>query len=178
MHILVGLLSVLAFIAVWYWRLKVLGGAARDGMKAAEAVANLPRKMRFRSRSRRSGLQVVEDPREAATILMLEMAQARGPLTERQEAAIRAEIIQHFEFTEVDANALIAQAGWLMRDTLPAHAIISRMTAFILNAPGMTEKEIVDLDGMLVMVSEAEGSPTEDQLDLLAIFRQKAGVQV
>lgn len=178
MHYLVGLLGLLAFVAVWYWRLKILGSAARDGLKAAETVANLPRKMRFRARTRRGGLQVVEDPREAATILMLEIAQARGALTERQEAAIRAEIIQHFEFTESDANSLITQAGWLARDAGAAHTVVTRMTELILNAPGMTEKEIVDLDGMLVIVSEAEGSPTNDQLDLLAVFRQKAGVRV
>lgn len=177
-HIVIAIFSILTFIAVWYWRLKMLGGAAREGMKAAQTVANLPRKMRFRNMSGKSGLQVVEDPREAAAILMLEIAQARGALTQRQEAVIRAEIIQHFEFSESDAANLIAQAGWLSRNAGASHVIISKMTDFILSSPGMTDKQMVDLDGMLVYVSEAEGSPTNDQLDLLAVFRQKAGLRV
>jgi len=178
MHILIGLVSLATFIAVWYWRLKMLSGAAQEGMKAAETVANLPRKMRFRNMSRKGGLQVVEDPREAATILMLEIAQARGAVTEKQEAVIRAEIIQHFEFNEADANNLITQAGWLAREAGAAHAIVSKMTAFIQASPGMSDKQMVDLDGMLVYVSEAEGSPSDEQLDLLAVYRQKAGLRV
>ena len=178
MHILAAIFGFLTFIAIWYWRLKMLGGVARDGMKMAEAAVNLPRKMRFRNMSRKGGLKVVEDPREAAAILMLEIAQARGTLTERQEAVIRAEIMQQFEFDEADAQSLIAQAGWLARDAGAAHAVVSRMTDFVQNAPGMGSKEMVDLDGMLVIISEAEGSPTPEQLDLLAIFRQKAGLRV
>ncbi len=178
MHILAAIVGIITFIAVWYWRLKMLSGAARKGMKMAEAAANLPRKMRFRNLSRKGGLEVVEDPREAAAIMMLEIAQARGALTERQEAAIRAEIMQHFEFNEADSQSLITQAGWLVRNAGAAHAVMAKMTDFVMRSPGMDSKQLVDLDGMLVYVSEAEGSPTGDQLDLLAIFRQKAGLRV
>ena len=91
---------------------------------AAETMANLPRKLKFRNLARKNGLQVVEDPREAAAIMMLEVAQARGALTERQEAVIRAEMIQHFEFSEADAEGLIKQAGWLARDAGAPHAVM------------------------------------------------------
>ena len=178
LHILAAIFGVITFIAVWYWRLKMLSGAAREGMKMAEAAVNLPRKMRFRSMTRKGGLKVVEDPREAAAILMLEIAQARGALTQRQEAVIRAEIMQHFEFDEADAQSLITQAGWLARDAGASHAVMAKMTDFVIKSPGMGSKQLVDLDGMLVFVSEAEGSPTGDQLDLLTIFRQKADLRV
>ncbi|MEM9055801.1 MAG: hypothetical protein AAGB16_10790, partial [Pseudomonadota bacterium] len=178
MHIIAILVGFVGFIAVWYWRLKVLGEAAREGRKVAETVANLPRKMRFKNKSGKGGLAVVDDPREAAAILMLEVAQARGTLTERQEAVIRGEIMHHFEFPEGDANALITQAGWLSRNAGASHVVMSKMTDFVRNSPGMTDKEIVDLDGMLVAISEAEGDPTESQLDLLTIYRQKTGLRV
>lgn len=178
MHIIAMIIGFVGFIAVWYWRLKTLGSVAKDGMKAAEAVANLPRKMAFKRRTGKGGLKVVEDPREAAAILMLEIAQARGPLTEKQEASIRGEIMHHFEFTEADSNELIAQGSWLARDAAAPHVVMSKMTDFVQGSPGMGRKEMVDLDGMLVVVSEAEGSPTPEQLDLLEIYRQKAGVRV
>ena len=178
MHILVALITLLTVISIWYYRIRMLRDAARDGQKVVETVANLPRKMRFRSMSRKGGLDVVEDPREAATILMLELAQARGPLTEKQQAVIRAEIMQHFEFDEADAEQLIAQASWLARDGGAPHAIVARMTDFVLKSPGMSAQQMIDLDGMLVYVSEAEGSPTAEQLDLLVIYRQKAGLRV
>jgi len=178
MHVIVALLSFLGFIAVWYWRIKTLHSVAKDGRKVVEAVSNLPRKMRFKSKSGKGGLGVVDDPREAATILMLEIAQARGTLTERQEATIRGEVMHHFEFTEEDANQLISQAGWLSRNGGASHVVMSKMTDFIRNTPGMSGKELVDLDGMLVVVSEAEGDPTESQLKLLTIFRDKTGLRV
>jgi len=178
MHIIVALLGILGFIAVWYYRLKTLRDAAQDGRKAIETVANLPRKMRFKNKSGKGGLAVVDDPREAAAILMLEIAQARGTLTEKQEAAIRGEIMHHFDFPEEDANALIAQAGWLSRNAGASHVVMSRMTDFVRQSPGMTPKELVDLDGMFVTISEAEGNPTDAQLDLLTIYREKTGLRV
>lgn len=178
MHIVIALLSFLGFLVVWYWRLKALKDMASDGRKVAETVANLPRKMRFKNKSGKGGLSVVDDPREAAAILMLEIAQARGTLTERQEASIRGEIMHHFEFTKGDANELLGQAGWLSRNGGASHVVMSKMTDFVRTAPGMSGKELVDLDGMLVAISEAEGDPTESQLDLLTIYREKTGLRV
>ncbi|MEL7042929.1 MAG: hypothetical protein AAGL90_15520 [Pseudomonadota bacterium] len=178
MQILALIIGFIGFAAVWYWRIKALQEVAKDGRKVAETVANLPRKMRFKNKSGKSGLGVVDDPREAAAILMLEIAQARGTLTEKQEATVRGEIMHHFEYTEADANGLITHAGWLSRNGGASHVVMSKMTDFVRNAPGMTGKELVDLDGMLVAVSEAEGDPTESQLDLLTIYREKTGLRV
>ena len=178
MQFIVAIISFLGFLLVWYWRIKAIREVARDGKKIAETVGNLPRKMRFKAKSGKGGLSAVDDPREAATILMLEIAQARGTLTERQEAAVRGEIMHHFEFEESDANELILQAGWLSRNGGASHVVMSKMTDFVRTSPGMTNKELVDLDGMLVAVSEAEGNPTENQLDLLTIYRDKTGLRV
>lgn len=178
MHILGILLGLVGVIAVWYYRIKVLREAAQDGRKALETVANLPRKMRFRHRSSKAGLEVVDDPREAATILMLEVAQARGTLTAKQETAIRAEIMHHFDLTEADAEELLTQAGWLSRNAGASHVVIARMTDLIRKVPGMTNKELIDLDTMLITVSEAEGAPAPSQLDLINQFRMKAGIRL
>ena len=46
MHILALLGAVITFIAVWYWRLKIMKDVAEDGRKLAETALNLPRKLR------------------------------------------------------------------------------------------------------------------------------------
>ena len=97
---------------------------------------------------------------------------------DRTQATIRGEVMHHFEFTEQDADQLISQAGWLSRNGGASHVVMSKMTDFVRNTPGMTGKELVDLDGMLVAVSEAEGDPIESQLKLLTIFRDKTGLRV
>lgn len=178
MHILAILIGIVSFIAIWYYRIKMIQEAAKDGKKVLETVTNLPRKMRFKSRTGKAGLDVVDDPREAATILMLEVAQARGTLTSNQEATIRGEIMQHFDFTEADASELMTQAAWLSRNGGASHVVIARMADFIKQVPGMGTKELIDLDEMLVTVSEAEGVPTPSQLDLISQYRQKAGIKL
>ncbi|MEO1643076.1 MAG: hypothetical protein AAFR74_07040 [Pseudomonadota bacterium] len=178
MHILGILIGLIGFIAIWYYRIKMLQEAAKDGKKVVETVANLPRKMRFKNKTAKAGLDVVDDPREAATILMLEIAQARGTLTANQEATIRGEIMHHFEFTEGDANELMTQAAWLSRNGGAAHIVVARMTDFVKQVPGMGDKELIDLDDMLITVSEAEGVPVGAQLDLISQFRQKAGIKL
>mgnify|MGYP001792424656 CR=1 FL=1 len=178
MHILFAFLGLLAALAVWYWRLRMLGRVARGGIEVAETVANLPRRIAFKRKSGKSGLQIVDDPREAATILMLQVAQAGRALSEKQKASIQAEIVNNFEFTDTEADELIEHALWISAEAGKPHATVSRMTDFVQHAPGLGPKEIVDLDGMLVSVSEAEGSPDPEQLDLLALFRRKAGLRV
>ena len=140
MHILAILIGIVSFIAIWYYRIKMIQEAAKDGKKVLETVTNLPRKMRFKSRTGKAGLDVVDDPREAATILMLEVAQARGTLTSNQEATIRGEIMQHFDFTEADASELMTQAAWLSRNGGASHVVIARIAVFINQAPVLGTK--------------------------------------
>ncbi|MEL7546907.1 MAG: hypothetical protein AAGJ84_09670 [Pseudomonadota bacterium] len=178
MHILIALFGLLTALAVWYWRLKMIGDVARGSVEAAKTVANLPRRLAFKRKSGKKGLQIVDDPREAATILMLQVAQTDGVLSEKQKASIQNEIVDNFKFTETEADELIEHALWISADAGKPHATVSRMTDFVQHAPGLGPKEIVDLDSMLVSVSEAEGSPDSAQLDLLALFRRKAGLRV
>jgi hypothetical protein len=55
-----------------------------------------------------------------------------------------------------------------------AMRILSRM---IVNSPQLGPKEVVDLDAMLVAVSEAEELPTRAQLVLLQVYRDLAGLK-
>ena len=58
-----------------------------------------------------------------------------------------------------------------------ADAVVTRMSKMILQQDAIGPKEIVDLDGMLVAVSEADGLPNADQLALLQTFRNLVGLK-
>ncbi len=176
MHILIALFGLLIFLATWYWRLKMLSGAARGGLDAAKGVANLPRRLSFQHRARKGGLAVVSDPREAAAIMMLEVARTRGTVNETQEAAIRAEMIDHFGFTDAQAEDMIVQAGWLSRQAPAPHVVMGRMSDVIIRAPGMGRKDFDDLSSMLENVAVADGDVSVDERDLIHIWRQKSGL--
>ncbi|MEM5515855.1 TerB family tellurite resistance protein [Henriciella sp. AS95] len=176
MHIFLALLGFLTFIAVWYWRLKMLHGAAKDGFNAAKGLANKPRELSFKHRARKGGLSAVQDPREAAAVMMLEIARTRGAITEKQEAAMRAEMIEHFEFSDSDADEMVTQAGWLTRNAPASHVVMGKMSDVIVRTPGMSHKEFDDLASMLENVAVADGDVSVMERDLIQIWRRKAGL--
>ena len=177
MHIILGIIAIITAISVWYWRMQQVKGAAEELGKVAETAANLPRKLAFRYKSGKNGLALIEDPREAAAIMMMEVARARGEVTLSQKDVIAEEIMRHFEFTAGEADDLVTHAGWVSRDTPIPHAVMEKMSKLIVNSPALGPRQIVDMDGMLVAVSEADGLPTPEQMDLIQIFRNKAGLK-
>lgn len=178
MHILIAILGILTAIGVWAWRLHMAREGARHALDAARAAANAPRRLAFKYKAGRGGLSVVEDPREAAAIMMMEVARARGgPLTERQARIIDQEIMETFHMSAEEADELSAHAAWVTNTAPSPQEAMRKLSLLIVNAPQLGPKEVVDLDAMLVAVSEAEGTPTRDQLALLQVFRNKAGLK-
>lgn len=178
MHILLGLLTLLVGIGVWVWRLRM----ARQGLDAAadiaRTVANAPRRLAFRYKAGQGGLDLIDDPREAAAIMMMQVALARGGrLTARQSDVIEAEIREHFEYTPGEAEDLAAHAAWVSQTCPPARDTMTRLSRMIVNSPRLGPKEVVDLDAMLVAVSEAEELPSRAQLLLLQVYRDTAGLK-
>lgn len=134
---------------------------------------------RFKRRAKSSGLTIPEDAREVATIMLLKVAKARGnPLSQAVRTIIGAEIMHHFGFDKSEADALIEQAEALEARIAPAKTVMKRMTNQLQLAPNIGQKELVDVDAMLIAVSEAEGEPTRAQLQLIEVFRQKIGLRV
>lgn len=178
MHILLFILSILVAIGVWSWRIRMARDGLHEAGKAARTAINMPRKLAFQYKAGKGGLSLIEDPREAAAIMMMEVARARGgPLTENQTAVMDREIMHHFEFSQEDADALTAHAAWVTNSAPPPAETMRKLSRLILTSSVLGPKEIVDLDAMLVAVSEAEGLPTRDQLALLQVYRDRAGLK-
>jgi hypothetical protein len=178
MHILLGLLGVFVAIGVWIWRIQM----ARRGLDAAadlaKTVANAPRRFAFRYRMGKGGLDLIDDPREAAAIMLVLLAQARGSaLTDRQGDIIEQEMCEHFKVTAAEAEELTAHAVWVSKSCPPAVEAMQILGRKIVNSPQLGPKEVVDLDAMLVAVSEAEELPSRAQLVLLQVYRDLAGLK-
>ncbi|KCZ92282.1 hypothetical protein [Hyphomonas johnsonii] len=178
MQYLLGILIIVAATGLWSWRLRMARDRARAAADMARAAANLPHKLAFRYKAGRNGLTRIEDPREAAAIMMMEVARARGgPLTQKQSDAIDEEIMRHFGFSPSDANELTAHAAWVTNHAPLPEQTMRSLSQLILSDRNLGSKEIIDLDSMLVAVSEAEGVPTRDQLSLLQVYRDRAGLK-
>lgn len=177
MHIVGLIIAIASAIALWTWRAQRAAEAARELEGIAKTAANLPRKLAFKRKTGKGGLQLIDDPREAATIMMLEIGRAGREYSRDTRDVIEDIIIKEFELEAEDAAALIEHATWVLRDAPVADAVITRMSKMILQQDAIGPKEIVDLDGMLVAVSEADGLPNPDQLSLLQTFRNLVGLK-
>ncbi len=178
MHILLGLLGILVAIGVWVWRLQMAKRGLDVAVDVAKTVANAPRRLAFRYKMGKGGLDLIDDPREAAAIMLVLLAQARGPeLTDRQGDMIEAEMREHFKVTAAEAEELTAHAVWVSKSCPPASEAMRILSRKIVGSPQLGPKEIVDLDAMLVAVSEAEELPTRAQLVLLQVYRDLAGLK-
>lgn len=178
MHILLGLIALLAAIGFWVWRLQMAKRGLDVAVDVAKTVANAPRRLAFKYKTGKGGLDLIDDPREAAAILMMQVALARGgPLTPLQGDIIEAEMREHFHYSPGEAEDLAAHAAWVCQSCPPAQETMRRLSNLIVNASQLGPKEVVDLDAMLVAVSEAEGLPTRAQLALLQVYRDLAGLK-
>ena len=178
MQFLILILGILTAIGAWSWRIHMARQGARMSMDAARTVANAPRRFAFRYKASQNGISLITDPREAAAIMMMEVARARGgPLTEAQARVLNEEIMQHFNFTLTEAEELSAHAAWVTNTAPDPRQTMRKLSQLIVSAPQLGPKEVIDLDAMLVSVSEAEGVPTREQLAMLQVFRDKAGLK-
>ncbi len=178
MHILGLIIGFLIAISVWSWRINAARKGLGEAAKMAQTAANLPRRVAFRYKSSKKGLALIEDPREAAAIIMMEIARARGgALTTGQTAILRKEIGHYFQYNQQEADELIDHAAWVTQTAPPPHETLKKLSQKLINSQHLGPKEIVDLDAMLVAVSEAEGTPTRDQLALLQIYRDHVGLR-
>lgn len=174
MHILLAVLGGLSALGVLLWRIQSGMHAAREIKDFAEGAINLPRKLAFRRKSGKSGASLVEDPREAATILMLEVARAGGDVTRSQKDVIERLVSENFGFSQADAEEVIVQAAWVSEKEARTDALMRRMTRVVQNA--VTHQELAELEHMLVEVSAADGKPSHNQLDTIASFKSLAGL--
>jgi len=91
---------------------------------------------------------------------------------------MRVEIMQNFEFSEEEAGELVTAAGWLGRDAIAPYIVLQKMTRLILNSPGLGPEQFVDLANMLDEVALIEGGPFPEQVSLIRVFREQAGLRV
>jgi uncharacterized tellurite resistance protein B-like protein len=159
MHIIAIIGAVLGVAALVLFRMQQAANAARDIADAADDARGLFRRWDWRRRHLKSPLDAVDDAREAAAAMMVAAAQCDGGITERERAAIAAEMSKHFGATERQAEELLSRARWLVQDRTDAGEVFRRLTPLIVRTCGPTERS--DLIAMLQAVARAEGSSNE-----------------
>lgn len=166
------ILLVLGSLAFWafYWFVQ-MGGIEHFRQKKAQREETA-RKAAAREDSRLAPLRSVEDPRDAAAILMLLIARANGDPTREQIALIENKLRTVFGF-ERELTARMTQARFMARqiDSFEqAAGVFAQMFK-----TRLTADERSQLVEMLEEVARHE-LPYEQQIEAIIAFKPKIGL--
>jgi uncharacterized tellurite resistance protein B-like protein len=155
MHIL-AILGAVAGIALFIlFRMQQAANAARDIADVADEARGAFRRWGWRRKHAKHPLDMVDDAREAAAAMMVVVAQADGGVTERERSAIIAQMSKRFGATTQQAEALLARARWLVKDSSDAGEVFRRLTPVVQRTCGSIER--ADLLEMLNTIANADG---------------------
>ena len=123
MHVLLLILGALGGAAFWIYR---ISQAAPHVADAAQTLSNIPRRRRHARAVNRRGMDLVETPLEAATVLLLvvsRMSEDRR-LSSEEHAEIEDLLVREMAMERDDADGLIRQMDIAQSElTLPESAL-------------------------------------------------------
>jgi uncharacterized tellurite resistance protein B-like protein len=168
MHILLGILFGIAALLYVFNMLSRNAGEAVDN---ARGLANLPRRLRWQAQQRRASIRALEDPREAAVVLLLAVARATGDVSSAQKQAIAGFAIDEFRVGAREAQDMILLAGFMLRDVFEFREELRFVLAPLDKALGPAERS--RLLEAAREVAEADGTTAEGAaLELIEAVRQ------
>lgn len=174
MGILLEILGFWGGLGLLLWRIQQASHAAGEIADAAEGLANLPRKMRFKHKAGKQGVDVIDDPREAAAALIYGAAKCAGEVNADQKAAIEADMARLFEIDGEFAHELLARAAWhlnVLNDPLNG---VNKLTDTL--AKSVDKAALADLGGLISAAVERCEDQSPDQKLYLDKFKRRAGL--
>jgi uncharacterized tellurite resistance protein B-like protein len=169
MPIIALIVSTLAFwLLYWFF---YMGGFDLLMQRSAQRKEDT-RRREAREASRLAPLRAVDDPRDAAAILMLMVARAHGDPTREQIATIESKLRTVFGF-EHELTERMTQARFLARQTDSFEQAASVFADLFKRK--LTSDERRQLIGMLEAVALSE-QPSETQIETIAAFKPMIGL--
>lgn len=167
MHIV---LAVLGALAAAFWAFTYFVRAAGEGREAVRDAAGVIRRGRWNRRVGQRLIENLSDPREAAAVLIYQVAAYDGAVTDRQHDGIVADMRQTFETDGETAEGLYAFARMAVGQINDAANSVRKSLRPVLDV--CTDDEKQALIAMMERAAEIEGPPTDAQRRLIAETRR------
>ncbi|MEX0645924.1 MAG: TerB family tellurite resistance protein [Parvularculaceae bacterium] len=167
MQYLIGLLVAAAGA---FWAFRYFTDAAREGREAVRDVKGFFRSGKWSRRIDQRLIEHLADPREAAAILLFQIASYDGAVTDRQKAAMVGEMRKMFQADDETAEGLYAFARMALGEIHDASNSLKKILKPILDQCTADEKRGF-IDALLRM-AEVEGPASEVQHRLIGETRR------
>jgi uncharacterized tellurite resistance protein B-like protein len=169
MPIILLIVSSLAFWAL-YWFVQ-MGGIEHFQQRKKQREDDAKR-VAAKEASRTAPLRAIDDPRDAAAVLMLLIARQNGDPTREQIALIEDKLRSVFGF-ERELAERMTQARFIARQAIDFEQAAGVFATLFKKE--LTADERCQLIDMLDEVARLE-KPSEGQIDAIAAFRPKIGL--
>ena len=173
MHILLGLIAVLAGIGVWYWRFKMTKQAADEITDAAATAWGHWKRYRFRSKVEASPIESVNDPAAAAVVMMIAIASVEHGLSEEAEEVVREEITKTMGIE--DPTELLTFGKWVASHIEDPNNASLRY-AKLWNRD-LDRDQRLDLVRMVERTVAADGGASQRQIRQIAKLHERLGLK-
>lgn len=166
MHIIIGLLTAVAGLI---WALYRLQNSGVD-LNAFNPFYWLRRK-KWEAKVGTKPLHRLDNPMEAAAVLMVAMAELDGVVTRDIKTEILTLFTNEFEISEKEAVELYATSSYLLKDASYIPAEVRLILAPSKQKYQPTQKEL--LLKMLTQISTMEGEANQTQMELLEAVKRE-----
>ena len=168
MHILI---AVLGALAAAFWAFTYFVNAAREGQDALRDVKGAFRGAKWSRKIDKRLIETMTDPREAAAVLLYQMAAYDGAVTDRQRRTIVADMRETFAADEETAESLFAFARVAIGEINDASNSLGKILRPLVEACTLEERrQLIDL---MLKTAEIEGPVSEIQNRLIADARRQ-----
>ncbi|WDI30212.1 hypothetical protein PUV54_09590 [Hyphococcus flavus] len=167
MHII---LAILGALAAAFWAFTYFMRAANEGREAVGEVKGVIRRGKWNRRVDKRLIENLSDPREAAAVLLYQMAAYDGHVTDRQYKKIVADMRDIFQADEETAEGLYAFGRMAVGEINDAGNNVRKILRPVTEV--CTEAEKGQLVDLLEQTAEIEGEPSDMQRRLIAEARR------
>ena len=167
MHIIIAIIGALAAA---FWAFTHFVNAANQGREAIGDVKGVIRRGKWNRRIDQRLIENLSDPREAAAVLLYQIAAYDGAVTDRQQAQIVADMRNVFEADDETAHGLYAFGRMAVGELNDAGNNVRKILRPVVAV--CTAQEKSQLIELLERAAEIEGAPTDLQRRLIAEARR------
>ena len=173
MHYLIG--TLIAFASLIYWMGQASKGA-RELSSMASGLKNMPRRRKFQKSASKTALDLIDDPIEAAAIIMIAVARSDG---DKRVSFYEADVITHLLETHMELRASRAEDILIQMKAVTSQIVLqdTLLMAMIDVLRGtIDEDDAVGLADMMSEVAKADGPISHDQSELIRSFKERMGI--
>lgn len=174
MHVILGILAVLAAVAFWLYRARQARENAGEVLDAANDVRLAARRLLYKRKHNTHPADSVDDPRLAAAGIIVAVATMDQPISQSEISAMTALMGQTFEISEREALDMVSFGRWVVDQCGTNDEAVRRLSKVVAQLAGPEAEP--DLVRMITEVATVDGTPLgEDETDAVQTVRRTLG---